>query len=82
MTLRAVMRIVLALPLGGDFINLKHQLQLSEQRIQRLAWIDYVRLAKIPDVWRAISRSVGKNIAKASSGLQRRGAKSERQVIN
>ena len=60
----------------------KNQLQLREQRIQRLARIDHIRLAEIADVRRAVARAVSKNIAKTTARLQRRRPKRKRHVVN
>ena len=59
----------------------KHQFQLREQRIQRLARIDHVRLAKVADVRRTVARAVSENVSKAPTCLQRRGAKCNRNIV-
>src|SRR6266545_1281498 len=59
----------------------KHQLQLRKQRIQRLAWTDHVRFAEIADVRRAVAGTVCEYVAKATTGLERRSAECDSDVV-
>src|SRR5882724_2665385 len=49
----------------------KNQLQLGKQRIQRFPRADYIGLTEISDIRRTVARTVRKNVAKPTSGLQR-----------
>src|ERR1051326_3505847 len=60
----------------------KHKLHLPEQLIQRLARIDHIGLTKISDVGRAVARSIGENVAEATTGLERGRAERQRKVVN
>src|SRR6476659_2712022 len=60
----------------------KHQLQLREQRIQRLARVNHIRLTKVSHVRWTVARGISKDVAKTASGLQRRSSKRNRDVVN
>src|SRR6266542_4538908 len=59
----------------------KHQLQLRKQRIQRLAWANHIWLAEIADIRRTVAGAVSEYVAKASTGLKRRSAEGNRDVV-
>jgi len=59
----------------------KDQLQLAKQRVQHLLWTDHVRFAEISDARWAVAGTIGEDIPKASTGLQRRRAKCQCQVV-
>src|SRR5215510_16232184 len=70
-----------------DFKNpchpwLKHKLHLREQRVQRLLRTDDIRLAKISNTWRTVSRRIREYVSEPTPCLQRIRAKRQRKVVN
>src|ERR1041385_6599504 len=63
---------------------LKHKLRLREQIKEQLAGIDrhVIRRAELREIWWAVRVRSCVDIAKATTGLQRRRAKGQRHVID